>query len=285
MILPEECTYFQPAHQVKKILLILFLVVPLSEGSAAGEQNGRGVKAVALANAFEAIADDPWALYYNAAGLAQIRQFQFSGFLVPSQFGLPELRTTAVACAVPFSGWTAGCAVEQFGFDLYRETSLSLGTGVVLERHVYAGATLHVCRIDIARYGTTSAAGIDIGLLWLCGEQLRIGCTAANILQTTSFPDQEKIPQTFSAGAAYSLLPTVVCTVGIEKDGRFPANLKAGMEQIFLHVLALRVGIAENPGKFSTGFSYSTGWFEFGYAGYSHTELGWTNQIEVKIKP
>ena len=287
MILPGECTYFRPPHQVKKhisLFLLLCLLVPLYRTSGAGEQNGRGVKAIGMADAFGAIADQPWALYYNAAGLAQIHTLEFSSFLVPSQFGLPELRTTAFACAVPFSGLTIALAAEQFGFDLYHETALSIGTGAVLEPYLYAGAALHGHRIDIIRYGTAEAAALDIGILGFCGECLRIGCAATNVLPVSSFSNQEKLPQTFSVGIAYSPLSSFVCSIEMENDIHSSTIIKAGIEQTLLHVIAVRVGVAENPEKISMGVSYLAGRFEFGYAGYNHMELGWTDQIEIGFK-
>ncbi len=283
MILQGECTYFRPAHQAKKyiFLLLICFLSPLYRTRCAGEQNGRGVKAIGMAGAFGAIADQPWALYYNAAGLAQIHTSEFESFLVPSQFGLPELRTAAFACAVPFSEFTVALAVEQFGFDLYHETALYLGTGAVIEPHLYAGVSLHGHRIDIVRYGTAAAGALDIGVLGLYGECLRIGCTAANLLPLRSFANQEKLPQTFSAGIAYSPLPSFVCSIEIENDSRSSLMIKGGIEQTILHIIAVRAGVAKNPEKFSMGVSYFIGRFEFGYAGYSHTELGWTHQIEI----
>ncbi|MFZ1977282.1 MAG: hypothetical protein WAV76_04955 [Bacteroidota bacterium] len=249
--------------------------------SGAGEQNGRGVKAIGMANAFAAVADQPWALYYNAAGLAQIHTLECSSFIVPSQFGLPELRTTAFACAVPSSDFTIALAAEQFGFDLYHETALYIGTGAVLEPHLYVGAALHGHRIDIIRYGSAAAAALDVGVLGLYGGCLRIGCAATNVLPVSSFTNQEKLPQTFSAGIAYSPLMSFVCSIEIENDNFSSTIVKAGIEEVIFHSIAVRVGVAKNPEKFSMGVSYLIGKFEFGYAGYNHTELGWTDQIEI----
>src|SRR5664279_1875174 len=59
------------------------------------ENNGRGTKAIGMANAFAAVSDNCWAIDYNPAGLAGITAIQCSAFIVPDQFGLQELRTTA----------------------------------------------------------------------------------------------------------------------------------------------------------------------------------------------
>lgn len=77
---------------MKKILLTLFTVILTTtlngqtvEGLAGDaldyteNQNGFGVRATAMGNAFVGVADDYSAIYYNPAGLAQIRLGQFSG--------------------------------------------------------------------------------------------------------------------------------------------------------------------------------------------------------------
>jgi hypothetical protein len=73
-------------------------------------------------------------------------------------------------------------------------------------------------------------------------------------------------------------------TTEIEKDIRYNASVKAGIEKVFLNILALRFGIANNPDKYSAGIAFMYAGMECGYAGYSHAELGWTHQIEISFQ-
>jgi len=70
----------------------------------------------------------------------------------------------------------------------------------------------------------------------------------------------------------------------MEKDVRFPASVKMGIEQIVFSAIALQAGVANNPDKYSFGIAARYSIFEFGYAGYSHPDLGWTHQIELSFK-
>jgi len=70
---------------------VFVLALGLSGPAAAGNVDtfGIGAKATALGGAFAAYADDPFAAYYNPAGLTQIESATFS---VGSQFVKPKLR-------------------------------------------------------------------------------------------------------------------------------------------------------------------------------------------------
>jgi hypothetical protein len=47
------------------------------------EHNGRGTKAIGMANAFVAVSDNCWALQYNPAGLSRVPAVEISAFIVP----------------------------------------------------------------------------------------------------------------------------------------------------------------------------------------------------------
>ncbi|MBP7310112.1 MAG: hypothetical protein KA984_02345, partial [Candidatus Cloacimonetes bacterium] len=69
---------------MKRIMIIILLgliaVVPLFAGRYAGDfmMIGAGVKALGMGGAFVALADDGSALYWNPAGLSQIRDSELS---------------------------------------------------------------------------------------------------------------------------------------------------------------------------------------------------------------
>lgn len=260
-----------------------FLFIPLSL-YAAGENNGRGAKAIGLANAFVAVADDPWAIQYNPAGLSRVTPWQISGFFVPQQFDLPELRTTALALALPLKEITLGVAIDRFGFDLYNETTVSVGAGKAFARKLFGGIALNYHHLTIARYGSTSTYSADVGVLAEMIPSVMIGGCFKNLTNASFIKGEDDLPQCFSIGALWKPMNDLLLTTEIEKDIRYAASVKAGIEKIFLNLLALRFGIANNPDKYSAGIAVIYAGIEFGYAGYSHTELGWTHQIELSFQ-
>jgi len=80
---------------MKRNLLILFTLlffINLKAQTAEeavnliDDQDGIGIKAAALGNAFTAVADDYSAIYWNPAGLAQLKRGELSGALYNSQY-------------------------------------------------------------------------------------------------------------------------------------------------------------------------------------------------------
>ncbi len=248
------------------------------------ENNGLGTKAIGMANAFTAISDNCWAINYNPAGLTRVTAFQCSAFIVPEQFGLQELKTTALAAAMPFSFAAVGIKAEKFGFDLYSETKFGLALAERIDKNVSAGLSFEYYRLDIARYGTAGSFSIDGGLIVHMLESVDVGFSVHNITNATLGRIDEKMPQVFGLGVCWLPVSDLHISIEMEKDVRFPASIKMGIEQIVFSAIALRAGTANNPDKYSAGIAARYSIFEFGYAGYSHPDLGWTHQIELSFK-
>jgi hypothetical protein len=260
------------------VVLIFFSIAP------AAENNGRGTKAIALGNAFVAVADNAWAISYNPAGLSQTRNFQASAFFVPQQFGIPELRTTALAATIPLTFGSLGLAAGQFGFDLYRVNDISVGYGVNIDEHVSVGVAISATKTSIARYGSSVNGTLDLGLSGKILKDFFIGFAIQNVTASTIGQAHERLPQNALLGGAYRVSEGFLVVGELEKDTQYPLVLKAAIEQRFFNFLSLRCGIANNPDKFSTGISVEYSSLEFGYAGYSHSDLGWTHQIDLTVK-
>jgi long-subunit fatty acid transport protein len=265
---------------MKALALIVFLPCIVF----ATENNGRGTKALALANAFVAIADNPWATSYNAAGLAQLQSHQISAFYIPQQFGIPELKTASVAAACVFGPGAIGGFVEQFGFDLYKTTTLGLGYGYQLSPDLSFGATVSVGHFSIVRYGQTYTTELNIGFLGRPTSNIAVGFAATNLTAASVGQLHERLPQSLLLGLSYAPSGGFTLVTEIEKDIQFPLCIKAGIEKQLLGFLSLRCGTSNNPDKFSAGFELRYSSITFGYAGYSHPELGWTHQVEVTLQ-
>ena len=284
MYVCKKYSQFLLSQQGKRIsaVYLICLLVGISVLHSM-ENNGRGTKAIGMANAFVAVSDNLWAINYNPAGLIQITGIQCSAFIIPNQFGLPELRTTALAAAVPLSFTTIACKVEKFGFDLYKETEVGISCASKLDHNISGGLTLNLHRFDIARYGSTQNLILNGGILASVLKGMEVGFNFNNMMGATIGRLNEKIPQLFALGTCWSPLHDFLVSLEMEKDVRSPASIKWGMEQIVFGVLAFRAGVANNPEKYSAGIAVKYSFIEFGYAGYSHVDLGWTHQIEVSF--
>jgi len=273
-------------HNSRVILMkaLAILLVASCSTLFAHENNGRGVKAVALADAFVAVADNPWAVYYNPAGLVQLRSPQACVFYVPQQFGIPLLNTKALAGGWNMNPCVIGAFVEQFGFDLYQTTDVAIGVGIVAGAGISAGATVNVERVAIERYGASTNETVGVGLLGRPFDNVAIAFALRNLTATTIGVNRERLPQCLLFGLCFTPFEDFRLVSEMEKDLQFPLVIKAGIEQKVLGFLSFRCGVANNPDKFSAGIAIQYSSIEFGYAGYSHPDLGWTHQIELAIQ-
>ncbi len=276
---------FSSSHKVRTDMariLLLLAAFPIAAHSGF-ERNGWGTRAIGLANSYVAIADDPWAVCYNPAGLAWVSSFRGAAFFSPAQFGMNELRKVSVGAAMPFAFCTAGIVIEHFGYNLYNETNAALAFGAKVNEWVSLGATTHLHRLAIERYGSSSQFILDAGGIAAVTEDIRAGWCWTNITQASIGIQPEQLPQIFSMGVCYEITGNSRLTAELEKDIRFPIIKKFGYEQQLLDMLSLQLGISDNPDKFSCGFGIRANGFEFSYAGCSHPQLGWTHQVELSV--
>jgi len=278
----RKYSHFLLARQGKRIGIVCIICVLVGYSLLySQENNGRGTKAIGMANAFTAVSDNLWAIHYNPAGLAQLKNIQCSAFIVPTQFGLPELRTAAFCVAVPFSCATVALQIENFGFELYRTTEVGSAFSLKLDGNISGGLSLTFRHLAIARYGSTQSVTFSGGILAFILRGVKIGFSFSNITGATLKRSQEKVPQICSLGTCWSPLDDFLLSVEMEKDIRYPVSIKWGAEQKVFGLLAIRAGVANNPGKYSAGIALNHSSLEFGYAGYSHSDLGWTHQIDI----
>ena len=260
----------------------IFLAAPIV-AHAGFDSNGRGSRPISLANTYVAIADDPWAVVYNPAGLARILDVRVAAFVSPAQFGMAELRTASVGAVVPSHVCTGGVVIDQFGYELYKETVASFGVGKTVNEWISFGVAIHCARFAIEHYGTETRWLCDAGGIASVTEDIRIGCCWKNITQTTIGSHSEQLPQILTMGVCYEINQHSRLTMELEKDIRYPFIKKFGYEQQIFDILSVRLGVSDNPDKFALGFGVRVGGVDFSYAGYSHPQLGWTHQVEMSF--
>jgi hypothetical protein len=276
---------FPKSHKFMTVLVRVALVSVVCHGTALPgfENNGRGTRPIALANAYVAVADDPWAAYYNPAGLARVKSLSFSTFISPALFGMTELQTACVGATLPTTVGGIGVVFDQFGFDLYKETSIALAFGSPVNDWIALGATIHLQRVAIERYGSCMRSLFDVGGIASLTDDVRVGWSWTNVTQTSVGMKSAQYPQIMSMGVCYEITEHSRLAVELEKDIRYPIIKKFGFEQDLLESLSVRLGLSDNPDKCSCGLGVRTSGFEFSYAGYSHSQLGWTHQVELSV--
>lgn len=276
-------------------LCFTFILAPLAFGlsayaakiyHAAGTTSatflklGVGARAVAMGGAFTAVADDPYSIYWNPAGLATLEGEKNVGFFHNDHFqGLKQefMLYTAPAEGLPFlkkrgprSGvWGLGLDYFYTPKDMERRSGLnendplapispvegkfgaydlafSAGYGWKHERGLSLGAAVKVIRQSIDTKSAGSAA-LDLGALkefsWL-GKDFTAGFSVQNIGPGIKFISRRyDLPLVFKAGLSRRL-PDSGALFSLEADkpiDNYPSFV-FGAEYPLVPRLALRTG-------------------------------------------
>ena len=263
-------------------ILFVFLIV---RGAmfAAFEPRDIGARAGGVGGAFVGAMKDVWSALRNPSALSQLRTQELSLFYSPAPFGMRELNFGGFVYVNPTTVGIFGISVSGFGFELYKETTVSLSYSNAVHRTVALGFTLRYHRLDIERYGSAVALGLDTGILIRPSEKLHVGFVVRNLNAPTIGLARERLPQTYSTGISYVPVDRLIILVDLEKDVRLPVTVKAGLEYRPLEFLAIRSGLATVPSKGTAGIGIQHSRFALDYALQTHPELGLTHQFSIVL--
>ncbi len=220
-----------------------------------------GSRPTALGNAYTALADDIYALFYNPAGLYAIRK---PHYLVTYQNYVSDMNSGLIGAAQPFRDQgviAAGLSYLDFGLfeglDLeglptgkFHPLSLVFYSGFArmwMEDRLAAGAVLKLIYSAIERYNSVGFA-VDVGLKYhpLTFKKLWLGATLKQIgYQVTPYDDERfPLPLNTQLGIAYLLSPRPITWLTFEVSKDFESFLlyKAGLEWHTHRNFCLRAG-------------------------------------------
>ncbi|MBI3548151.1 MAG: hypothetical protein HY078_03760 [Elusimicrobia bacterium] len=209
---------------------------------AAFEDLGAGARAPGMGNAFTAISDDLYAVYYNPAGLAQMERPQLSATYNKLYMGLSDgsdLGTTQLTYAQPLRGgqWGGvGTAFSRFSLNsIYSENSMFLSYGrTMLQRdsgarlmggvsakylqHSFAAPTEagNSCNNGMCGFGSDpvlsgstskGAMDADVGFLYRFPRRWQAGMMIQHFLEPdVAFAGGDKLRRSLRFAGAYKSL-------------------------------------------------------------------------------
>jgi hypothetical protein len=266
---------------IKIYLLLLFLAVFVA---STFPQVTPGARQIALGNSDIAISNDVFSIFYNPAGSAQIKHREVGIFYSPSPFGFTELSNGFIAYSEPFSFGSISAGGMVYGFDLYKEARFTGGFSYNYLDRFYGGISFNYHTVSIERYGNASAFYFNAGGVIKFLDELNGGFSIANLNRGSFGDTKDQIPVLFSAGLAYLLTGDFTLTAAFEKDIRYNASLRGGIEYSIIEYLTLRGGFANEPSIFSAGIGINYSYFSFDYALFNHQYLGLTHQAGMIIR-
>jgi hypothetical protein len=262
------------ARQVARLVALLALLASDAGALGAGPGTsaasfldlGFGARAVGMADAFVAVADDAAAAHYNPAGLAYPAPLQAPRpyeLLLGQALLVQDVRMTQAAFARrPFAlhlsrlslGGIEERTTETTAPDsVFGASDLALGLSWgARAAGVGFGVTGKLINETIGRYSATAFAA-DLGVLKrLDSMPLSLGAALANVGSQVRFVDQGyPLPAALRAGAAYGLTKDFPHVVAIELD--IPRDsgpvLRLGGEYNGFGPMSLRFGYRSHSGS------------------------------------
>ncbi len=263
----------------KRIPFLLALLVS-SSVFAGFENKDQGAKSLGLAGAYSALSNSAWSLFANPAGLANVG-FRELGFFTTQPYGLSELRTISGVYAEPFSFGVLGFGVQQFGFDLYKETTVSGSFSHEISNSFSLGYTLNIHHAKIRNYGNATSFSLDAGFIYQPEEWLKISTSVFNMSQSTIGTSDEIIPSVVRVGTSFRVIQELNFTTELYKQTGEDSDLRFGLDFSLHDNISIYTGFSTNPDLAAAGMTLQFSGYQLDYSISNHSVLGITNGISI----
>jgi len=240
------------------ILILALAILGVTTSSWAGFiDTGQGARPVGMGRAFTAVADDIHAVFYNPAGMAQLKGLAATTMYARLYPGVSDadLNYGLIAAAVPLGFFgKIGVGVTNLSLDVYKENMLYVSYGRKLPFNLSVGGSFKMLRwsadgdtdpISGAKDNNYSYNGfsIDAGIMYqvpssLLGKFLKTGRLQLGLmLKDVNQPsiaengsDSGKLPMGLAVGAAY-LSENLIIAADFSKVEKFN-KLHLGAEYV-----------------------------------------------------
>jgi hypothetical protein len=260
----------------------LFIAIPQPVSSQGWAPVG--ARSSALGSASVALID-PLSVHNNQAALVFLKETAIT-VSYENVYQLPGTANQHISGFTPIGKGVIGAQISYTG----DQNQNSLFTGLAFARKLgyrfSAGISLDILRISIAEgYGSKILPTFETAIMAKVSDNLTIGSHIYNPVQVRlgNYAD-ERLPAVVSFGLSYDYSTATHITVETRKVSRFPMELISGIEHQFQHQVSARVGFASSPARYTMGFGFRKGKFEFDIATAYHTFLGFSPQATATYR-
>ncbi len=264
-----------------RLLFALLLIIVYESVSQA--QMMAGAKQISIANSGVALSNDVFAIFNNPAGLTQMNWREIGVFYSPAPFGLKELANGFIAYNEPLSFGSISFGAMTYGFDLYKENKILLGYSGKFSDNFFVGFAFNYHSVSIKNYGNKSVFYFNLGGLTYITPDIRWGFFVYNINRASFVDEDDQIPAVFNTGLSYNIIPDLSLNAALEKDVRYAASLRFGIDYYIVDNLAIRTGFSNEPPAFTAGIGIHYTYINLDYAVANHPDLGLTHQAGILI--
>jgi len=247
---------------------------------AVFEKDCCGPRATGLGGAGVALSGDAWCASRNPALLHD--GLPLIGLAWQRLFDLPELTRLHLASEFTLRRWAAALEVQQFGGELYRETTAAVSLAKSFSSLVSVGCQASVNQVAIRRYGDAAAYGISLGVCCCPIPELSAAACWRNFPRARFGGWNARMPEALQLGVALRL-PRGTFAFDVVEEPRFPTEYRLGAEAPVLPALSLRIGARAEPVRPSAGFTVRVSGWRFHYAGDLHPDLGPSHELGLEV--
>jgi hypothetical protein len=261
-----------------KYLSLFFLFSGFSV-FAGNEDYPIGARSSAMGNASVSFSD-VWSAHHNQAGLGFVHDVS-AGAYYENRFLTKEISVKGGAVAVPIKSGTFGLCITNFGYSQYSENKYSLSFAKAFGEKFSAGIAMDYLTTKIAEgYGNKGVLAAEAGIIARPIKGLSIGAHVFNPTRSKiSAYDNERLPTIIRLGADYNFSDKVTVAVEAQKDIKYKAEFKAGIEYKAVKELYLRIGVSTNPTLSSFGFGLNLKNLKIDVSASYHQVLGISPQL------
>ncbi len=279
-------------------LVTIFAIPVLAGGPGTTAANflkiGVGARATAMGGAFTALADDGTSLYWNPAGLAQIKGGELSATY---NLWFEDIRQGYLGIGFPSLGGTLGLAanyVDMGTFEGRDEAGNLTGDFTASDLELMVGYAKKIFPTLSLGFGAgivqdtidkdkESAFLANVGLLTEVSKLLFLGFAVQNL---GSQLGSDPLPLTLRGGLALRLDPFAVA-LDVVKPTDDDTYFCAGAEWWIGGLAALRAGYKSNQdigSGLTVGVGFNLATVELDYAYVDYGDLGNTHRISLGFK-
>lgn len=295
------------------ITLCMILVMSISSygkenigNSDAGQagaflEQGIGARPMSMAEAFVGVADDANAVYWNQAGLLQLKKRELTAMYSNPYEHFSDVSYHSITYAQPllerFAIGVSGVLSSVGNIPGYDANNLSQGNFSVNDWAILAAAGYRyndMLTIGGAfKYVNTEVKGqsdggfgMDISLMYQPLEQFRMGLVLQNAvepnikIQTVT----GKVPRTFRFGASYRVIPQLLLSVGLDKASHRDVSVNAGGELELYKRFYLRGGYTSGKSAWAVGGGINFDYLQLDYVFNPNKELGDSHRFSLTTR-
>jgi len=288
------------------MLLISILTTTAAAGGVATKgaqflKIGAGARAMAMGGAQVAMADDAYALYWNPAGLSNIKRREA---IFSYLFHVQDMNAGYMGIIAPHKKGVMGTSISYLthndiiGYDYTAKSTgwfeagdvaVDVSYGQRVGERFSAGGNIRIVQEKIDDKNGT-CVGIDLGgMLWM-NKYARLGAVLRNVTLKELKLDKkgEALPTTLTVGIACKIPEAdlnLACDATIPSDN--DAYINVGAEYSYQHSLTARLGVRGGPANdsaFTAGFGYGFGLFSIDYCLEPFGDLGNSHHMSVQYR-